>query len=665
MFIRFRLLRDFIDKTKTDKVKYLSDIIGFYGITKIRDILRKAVYSVKTNIKSKNFEKQIEEQEKILMSKMGANKISREEDFLKEIGEKINISVNSLNDINNIPASIKKDYVDTQQLNQLNFLDSVNVILSTFENEIDLIDGKYKTYSDKFSKIAGDINVKFQDLLFGFLKSGRDLIDEKYYDKDICPLCCQSKNIKDLRLEIQKRFQEVEASLKMKVGFDDAKKSFENVITASLNKINPILNSNIIDDFKYIKEAFLSIKSKLVAYQETINKEFMSGDILPKSSDLILSKKDFSIKSNVERDIEAIEQKYADSFAAKEAFMLIKKFEVEKKQFEEQKESLELIYNEFVKLQKESLENFISSFSKSINCFYQYMNPKESFQEIRLDIIQEEDSLKGVTMKYKYNEQWVSPPQKYFSESHLNCLGLSFFLASVEAFNKNNKFIIFDDVISSFDTTHRKRFTDLILGEFSDYQIILLTHESEWFGQISSTVKEKGWIINKMKWSESEGTYINGKPAELEELIEDKIKSGSSEIAGNLIRQYLESILKDICYNLEVEVPFKFNDTNEKRMINELLNRLKSTVSKRAGKDSELGKKLIDKSINSLLNSWSHDSKFAPRIDDVKAVWTDIKEFENLLLCADCKNYISMRKYDNFLKEIKCSCGKTKYGWKK
>jgi len=66
-----------------------------------------------------------------------------------------------------------------------------------------------------------------------------------------------------------------------------------------------------------------------------------------------------------------------------------------------------------------------------------------------------------------------------FSESHLNCLGLSFFLASVEAFNKNNKFIIFDDVISSFDTTHRKRFTDLILGEFSDYQIILLTHESE------------------------------------------------------------------------------------------------------------------------------------------------------------------------------------------
>jgi len=93
-----------------------------------------------------------------------------------------------------------------------------------------------------------------------------------------------------------------------------------------------------------------------------------------------------------------------------------------------------------------------------------------------------------------------------------------------------------------------------------------------------------------MKWSESEGTYINGKSAELKELIEDKIKSGSSESAGNLIRQCLESILKDICYNLEVEVPFKFNDTNEKRMINGLLNRLKSTVSKRAGKDSELGK---------------------------------------------------------------------------
>jgi len=36
----------------------------------------------------------------------------------------------------------------------------------------------------------------------------------------------------------------------------------------------------------------------------------------------------------------------------------------------------------------------------------------------------------------------VSPPHKYLSGSHLNCIGIAFFLASAEAFNKKNKFLV-------------------------------------------------------------------------------------------------------------------------------------------------------------------------------------------------------------------------------
>ena len=49
------------------------------------------------------------------------------------------------------------------------------------------------------------------------------------------------------------------------------------------------------------------------------------------------------------------------------------------------------------------------------------MNPDEQFHEIRIVIIGEDDELNGITIEYKYNNEWVSPPQKYFSESHLNC----------------------------------------------------------------------------------------------------------------------------------------------------------------------------------------------------------------------------------------------------
>ena len=73
------------------------------------------------------------------------------------------------------------------------------------------------------------------------------------------------------------------------------------------------------------------------------------------------------------------------------------------------------------------------------------MNPGELFDDIRIDTLGEDDELNGITIKYKYKGEWVFPPQKYFSESHLNCFGISFFLASVIAFNKENKFLIFDD----------------------------------------------------------------------------------------------------------------------------------------------------------------------------------------------------------------------------
>jgi len=678
LFIRFRLLRDFVDKTKTDKVKFLSDIIGFSDVTKTRSILRKSVNSIKAEIKNQNFENQIEVQKKTLISKIGAD-VSRKEDFFKEIRKKItslkeiSTSISSFNDVDNILADIKKP-VNTQQLSQLKFLDSVNMTLSIFENEIDLIDTEYKTYFDRFSRIASDINIKWQTLLFSFLKSGKDVIDEKYYTEDICPLCLQSKNIRELRIEIQKRFCEIEEeSLKTKTEFDNAKESFENIITERLNRINLILKDPMVDviDFKYIKEALLSIRSKFIAYQKTtISKEFISDDVLPESDSLILSKKDFNVKNNVEKSIETIKtdsiastQIYADISAAKDAFMLIEESKMKENKLKKQKESLELIYNEFIRRQKESLEKFISSFSDLLNCFYQRMNPKESFQEIQINVIDEEDDLKGITMKCKYNGKWISPPQKYFSESHLNCLGLSFFLASVKAFNKTNKFVVFDDVISSFDTTHRKRFADLIFDEFGDYQVILLTHESEWFDQVRPIVKGKGWIINKIKWSESEGTYLDKKPVELKEFIENKIKSGSPEGVGNHMRQHLEHILKRICCDLKVKVPFRFNDDNEKRMAYELLNELKSTISKKSRQDLKLKKELCINDSIGLLNSSSHDGEFVPKIGDLKAVWTDIEKFENVFLCKDCKNLISMNNYDDDLKEIRCGCGKTKYKW--
>ncbi|WP_158994295.1 hypothetical protein [Mucilaginibacter sp. L196] len=328
---------------------------------------------------------------------------------------------------------------------------------------------------------------------------------------------------------------------------------------------------------------------------------------------------------------------------------------------------MEIIYNEFVKKQKEGLEIFISTFSGQINEFYQFMNPGEQFQELKIITIGEEDELNGITIQYQYNGSWVSPPQKYFSESHLNCFGLSFFLASVIAFNKENKFLFLDDVISSFDSNHRIRFANLLFEKFADYQIILLTHENEWFQYVSQLAKRKNWLINEIKWSDADGTYLEDKPTDIREIIETNLAKGNVDILGNPIRKYLEHLLKEICSNLEVKVNFRMNEWNEKRMPDELLNELKSKINK-SSVELKAQMPIIDRIINSNIigNLLSHDNPFSPKLGDLKSFWADLIELQKLFYCQDaaCNKPVLVKHYDTVEKKIRCGCGKMSYDWK-
>jgi hypothetical protein len=298
------------------------------------------------------------------------------------------------------------------------------------------------------------------------------------------------------------------------------------------------------------------------------------------------------------------------------------------------------------------------------------MNPDEPFQDIEIITKGEDDELDGLTIKYKYNDKWEINPLKHFSESHLNCLGLSFFLASVDAFNNENKFVVLDDVISSFDSTHRKRFAELLFEKFSEYQIILLTHEKDWFENIVKPLtKNKNWITNEIKWTETKGTHIEEEPLEIRAFIETSLAESKIDNLGNPIRTYLEHFLKEVCLNLDVRVSFKPNSINEKRMADELICELKSRINDKSP-DLKTKISIIEKVGNSLLlvNLLSHDNPFNPKIGDLKAFWFDIIELEKLFICQEstCKKpKVSLSNYDTVAKKIRCGCDATKYDWKK
>ncbi len=682
LILRYQFLRDFIDQTKGDKLKNLSDIIGFSEVTKAKEVLKKAFNSLKSEIKTQNFETQINTQKQTLIEKIGAA-VSQQVNLFEKINEiirslNLGVVVASMDDIDQVLLKLKTP-ASTKLVNELRFLENSHNSLSNFQKEMDFIDAEYAKYFSEFDKIASDVQSIMQTFLAELLKTGSDVLSKRIHKEETCPLCLQPKSITDLQAEIKIRLQEIEESAKKKASYDNAKQAFSGLIAERIRRVDALTADPLINDATNItiKSSFSDLKQKLELYQKAANEKVTSGNKLSVTSELKLKPADFKeldaidsratkIKAAIAGDNTTV--LYANILAAKDAFLKIKRFEADRVKLELQKNSLEAIYNEFVKKQKEGLQNFIDTFSGTINEFYQFMNPGELFDEIKIVTIGEDDELNGITIQYKYNGEWVSPPQKYFSESHLNCFGISFFLASVVAFNKENKFLILDDIISSFDTNHRKRFADLLFEKFSDYQIVLLTHEEEWFQYVRQLAKKKGWLINDIQWTEAKGTHLDELPNDLKELIETSIDNGNISFLGNPIRKYLEHILKGICLNLEVKMSFRFNDLNEKRMPDEMLNELKSKINKSS---TELKAKIpvIDRLANSSLlgNLLSHDNPFNPKMGDLKAFWDDILEFEKIFHCQDtaCKRPdVAMKNYDTVAKKIRCGCDKTKYDWK-
>ncbi len=217
--------------------------------------------------------------------------------------------------------------------------------------------------------------------------------------------------------------------------------------------------------------------------------------------------------------------------------------------------------------------------------------------------------------------------------------------------------------MTSFDFGHRRRLLRLIKDEFSEWQIILLTHEHLWFEMIKRELKQGAWLFSEMTWDSENGILIAPNAAEWKELIAEKRKKYD---VSNDIRKLLEASLKEICYALEVRVPFQFNDENEHRMSGELLSALRSTINSKCPsiKSNPIFVQLEGSNLVATIGS--HDNP-ADKITggDIDVAIGDIDTLTNLFLCGNCGKYVEADREIAGQNKITCKCGKKELDWKK
>jgi len=678
--LRHEDLTKFVLCPKKEKLDALSDIIGFSEVTRTRTLLKKIVNDLERIIKIKNFDNLINTQQSHLLEYLGENIVS-DIQFVNSINKlikplNIGLKISSLSEIDDVLNLIKKpDYSKNIELQS--FYIKVNDFTINLLGYLSEIEKLYKAYYELYQKIISDLEKINKIMLENLLSEGYSALINNIFTEDKCPLCLQPKNKFELLKELEIRIKELEKYKGEKVKLEELRITLRDIF----NNFYPLLKSLLSDsnfeseDNKTLKEKTEVLSKNFDGYLTELAINISELKNIKKVEELAIDTntldqiiafcelKNEELKSSMKNDL--IVKVSGKTELSRIAYLEIKRLNKEKNILDNQILSMKLAYSEFVKRQREGLDVFLSLFSKDINDLYQFMNPDEKVDEIEFLPLEKDDELTGITIQMQFFKNKVKPFQKYLSESHINCLGIAFFLTSAKAFNKKIGFLIIDDVISSFDTNHRIRFADLLIERFSDYQIILLTHEKNWFDYVNNSVKGKNWIVGSIKWSDERGTHLEEPPKNLKERIENNINQCNDAGLGNDIRKYLEFLLKQIALNLKVKVGFLFNDKNEDRMSYELINCLLSALDKQPCKDLK-SQPVIKRLLDSLFigTKGSHDSSFVPSMGEYKAFWNDVEELENLFFCDSCHKYVSLEYYDKVNNKIRCSCPNKTYDWK-
>ena len=150
-------------------------------------------------------------------------------------------------------------------------------------------------------------------------------------------------------------------------------------------------------------------------------------------------------------------------------------------------------------------------------------------------------------------------------ESNRNAYCLSIYFATALKNRTKSKFLILDDITSSFDSGHQIKLLELIENYISKVnfkrgrQVILFTHDGELKKILNNkNNKKNGWNHFKI-FRTIDGSRVSIKEIHPDyqktELIQ-KLNNGDTEI-GNLLREFFEKIIFEIIEELNLPIPYR------------------------------------------------------------------------------------------------------------
>lgn len=448
-----------VNAEPSERYEFLKGFIELSYIRFSEESLKKCINDIGNNLDRKIIFK--ENQENNL--KQSWEKEGRpESDYLKWIEEESKKEASKLkektNQYNQCIINIKKCFEAWNQFKEL------KAKVSEQKKQLSEAQDKLKEIEEKGQGQSKET--------MSILKETHSFLEKKNTDE--CPACEQPIDPKNLKERIAIRLEEMQDLVVSTENYTKVKKEYD-----FLEK----------DFLKSKKEFTTSIKSliKFLENEKTtdeMKKDFniseyqflIEGEIDLKKTDILFGKAKIILKTFEDiynKDNRSLHQLNLIKTSLKSLKETKQKIEELNNKKEFLNRILQIIKNE----RKSYVENILNSISNDIENLYSKLHPEEGLCNIKLFL----NPTYQASLEIKSNFQNKSdiPPQAYFSDSHLDTLGICVFIAMAKYF-KNN-IIVLDDVLTSIDQPHIERFIQILHDENKYFnQIILTTHYRPW-----------------------------------------------------------------------------------------------------------------------------------------------------------------------------------------
>jgi energy-coupling factor transporter ATP-binding protein EcfA2 len=643
--LRGRTLADFINKTKTEKWKALVDILGLDAIESLREDLQRARNDLRKKFKSA--EEEARTYQRALASGAAdvdeATVLTNLQDICQRLGVEPPQALDQVVDPSWLTAAVGASASVAEASGRENVLTDIKTLNApTFDK------GAVEAWN---ALVSSDRARRLPHA--SLVREAKRLFEAGSVDKGRCPLCGQKADHKTLARRIESALVEVM----------DASRDLELFR-------EPVAQQ--ADDLARLHDRRLSIHRRAQAM----------GLELPPVPNVPHAAVTQSINALAPVDIEAITKAVSEiqkwdratvALARKSAppepstrdthlVMLaalcqqVNAWRLAAKKTARARRALDLaerVFDAYQTKQKEDLAELLTRISSRVAQIYSALHPGEDLDSVSI----EPWTAKGVELAIEFHGSRQRPPHGVLSESHLNSLAIALFLAMAESFNERIGFLLLDDVINSFDVEHRGRLAELLADGFSEWQLIVLTHDQQFFEHLSR--RAPSWRkLEFTSWSYASGPRTTQyETTGILRSARERLESGDVQGAATKARRALEELLQEVCEALWAPLPFRRGQANDKREIGELFKGVRRTLKDRAkalADSIEPLLKNLEADVGATLNVAVHGSRGRAGAGEVEAALQRITALDAQWSCPECRTRVWHR---GNAEAGRCKCG--------